>query len=806
MSSVVQDLEAALQAMQNTNPPGVSGTKINYITELSANNVQSESVIIQKLYTHFKKCPGTHKLGPLYVVDSIARRYLENARKNNQEVSASAPDGTYAAGVYRITNLLPMLMNDILRHAPPDENKDKIEKLYQIWERSATFPPEVLEDIKTKMMASPMFQEPKEPSTPEGTPPPSARQLYQQAVQADVPSAMPVPTPPASSTPSGVASMLQAIAAMAKHSNSTPTPAPVVANGSNNTSSVSSSIPAVNGGSLPAPMPVRSAPTVAPVSQNQSIPLGALPLSATSTPPNATSTPAPQAPISLYQPTQLQQPPVAPLYPNMSIPQPGQLSGQQAPQQPTGQPAVPTAEQLALLQLVIQQPLLANAPGVAPVLQGILAMMQNAGVQQPTPAPIPTTTPTTTPTQPQLPLGFPQFWPQQPFQPQNPYQQPPHPISIDNKSASNNPRTYSPPPRSPPRSSRPPYQRGRSRSRSPDRFDAHDSVPRSPPSFRRRSPVYGEYDGNNSSDISGAHRGGHGARGGKTARGGQRVSGDLSPPGGAGSPDGPFPKVQRTLEWDESLGAGNIRVLSRTLFVGGVNCSESDLRALFSKYGAVQSCIVNHDKRHAFVKMLTRDDAVRARNGMELYKTDNMTLRTRWGVGFGPRDCSDYNTGISVIPIDRLTEADQRWMVSAEYGGTGGTPLQGGMIVEEPDIEIGQGVSSKAISKRFPTDAGGQKGPHSDFPHSRNPHSHRGSRGGTRGGKKFQPQNQYQQPQQQMDPRASGGQQQGQSEASGGAPPPTPGFGAGFPFFMPGMGMGGFAGYGGAQQPPPGGQ
>jgi hypothetical protein len=34
-------------------------------------------------------------------------------------------------------------------------------------------------------------------------------------------------------------------------------------------------------------------------------------------------------------------------------------------------------------------------------------------------------------------------------------------------------------------------------------------------------------------------------------------------------------------------------------------------------------------------------------------------------------------------------------MVSAEYGGTGGKPLTGGMCVEEPDIEIGQGVSSK---------------------------------------------------------------------------------------------------------------
>ncbi len=34
-------------------------------------------------------------------------------------------------------------------------------------------------------------------------------------------------------------------------------------------------------------------------------------------------------------------------------------------------------------------------------------------------------------------------------------------------------------------------------------------------------------------------------------------------------------------------------------------------------------------------------------------------------------------------------------MLTAEYGGTGGKDLVGGMIVEEPDIEIGAGVSSK---------------------------------------------------------------------------------------------------------------
>lgn len=72
--------------------------------------------------------------------------------------------------------------------------------------------------------------------------------------------------------------------------------------------------------------------------------------------------------------------------------------------------------------------------------------------------------------------------------------------------------------------------------------------------------------------------------------------------------------------------------------------------------------------------------------------------QTRWGVGFGPRDCSDYQTGISIIPIDRLTDADRKWMLTAEYGGTGGKEIEPGMIAEEPDIEIGAGVSSKGKS------------------------------------------------------------------------------------------------------------
>lgn len=125
------------------------------------------------------------------------------------------------------------------------------------------------------------------------------------------------------------------------------------------------------------------------------------------------------------------------------------------------------------------------------------------------------------------------------------------------------------------------------------------------------------------------------------------------------------------------------------------------------------------DKRHAFVKMISRKDAQQARDGMERYKSPDMQLRvswsspydphrvqlivfdqTRWGVGFGPRDCSDYSTGISIVPIARLTDADCKWMLTAEYGGSGGKPIESGMVVEEPDIEIGAGVSSKGTCSR----------------------------------------------------------------------------------------------------------
>lgn len=170
----------------------------------------------------------------------------------------------------------------------------------------------------------------------------------------------------------------------------------------------------------------------------------------------------------------------------------------------------------------------------------------------------------------------------------------------------------------------------------------------------------------------------------------------------------------RNTSFDNQLPANTIKVLSRTLFIGGVNrnTDELSLANIFRPYGEVQSVILNIPKKHAFVKVYSRAEAI---NVMTNFKGSDYNLRLRWGVGFGPRDCCDYQHGISVIPISRLTDADQRWITSAEWGGTGGAPIVPGLVIDEPDIEIGNGVSSKAISKKMPTD-GSRNGPRSTKP------------------------------------------------------------------------------------------
>lgn len=158
--------------------------------------------------------------------------------------------------------------------------------------------------------------------------------------------------------------------------------------------------------------------------------------------------------------------------------------------------------------------------------------------------------------------------------------------------------------------------RHRDRSRSPD-YGRRQSPRRSPPQ-RRNSPTYGSYDPNAGTDGSGANdrnRGRGRNRGGRNDRNEYRQrTPPPQRPSAVGNAPGPSSKF---IEWDRSLPRDHIRVLSRTLFVGGASGTESEIRSIFSQYGQVQSCIVNQEKRHAFVKMLTRPDALAAKAGMD---------------------------------------------------------------------------------------------------------------------------------------------------------------------------------------------
>ncbi|KEZ41852.1 hypothetical protein SAPIO_CDS6659 [Scedosporium apiospermum] len=625
--SAVAELEAGLTAMLQFKPPGVSTSRIKSLTDLCQKNIKDESLIVQKFYTHFKKAPGTHKLGVLYLIDSVVRKWVEQAKQNNQEISSTAQDGTFAAGVFRVTEIVPALMDNIIQSAPADQ-KDRIKKLVDIWERAQTFPPGYIAKFRRQLADGGATVS----TTPPGSPPPGLP--GSAPVPTQRPGAQPTaaPVPAAQPAPSG-ANIMEVLANIAKQSAVNPpkpTGTPPVA--------PSTSTPPAQVGAYG--LPPTTTPTVVGYPQVQQ-PLAAAPAVPTTMP----GFPA-QYLAGLTSAQNLGIPALgAPAaYPAAAIP-PAPAPAPPAPAAPAG--AALSVDQVMLINTLINQ-------GLKPEqISAILAAMSGTS---------------TAPAAPAMPAFA---------QPQNGGWGPSGHGGHDHAPAGDR-RGY----------------RSRSRSKSPDRWGGGRDSRGGYDRHNRRSSSR-ERGGRDRGDYR--HRSPMGRR--------ERSPGDR-----------PHEKPQKWVEMDHNLRPGHIKVLSRTLFVGGVTCSQAELHDLFSRVGHVQSVIINKEKRHAFVKMLTREYAIEAKNSMGEYKSGGLALRTRWGVGFGPRDCCDYETGISVIPIARLTEADRKWLLTAEYGGTGGAPIETGICVEEPDIEIGAGVSSKAISRRVQTDKGGAHGPKSTRP------------------------------------------------------------------------------------------
>ncbi|KAL1601600.1 hypothetical protein SLS60_006515 [Paraconiothyrium brasiliense] len=661
--AAMEELDTLLQSLQALKPPGVTATKIKEITQKSVDNVQSDVLIVQRIAQQFKNSPATHKLGVLYVVDSVVRQWLDRAKKTGQAVSRSAAPGTFASGVQKITDILPLLMTD-LSHSAPDSQKEKILKLVEIWERGQTFPKDMLAGFKQQFSSAKTNT-----FTPTGSPSKNLQASHHTNVLTNPP---PVAAPaPAAVVPPQDPSALLAVLAGLGPQQSNPTN----------------------------PMSVAAPPM--PFPQNAAFP----------PPPPGFAPPPPPAPV------------VNNIQPNGNAVQPSGVT-----------------EMAGQILQAMQAGTISQEQGLQ--VLNMLAAAQNGGLTVP-------------PSQPVASLQAPQV--------QNGAQ----PDRFDQNGS-----------------------RLRDRSRSPD-FNRRRQSPRRSPPARRDSPTYGVYDPNAGSDGNAVNRQDRGDRGRGRGRnrGGRNDHNEYrqrTPPPRRGSGGDNSKAYQngspKFIDWDRTLPRDHIKVYSRTLFIGGATGTESDIRSIFSQFGKVQSCIVNQDKRHAFVKMLTRPDALAAKAGMDSTQDPNALSKarqTRWGVGFGPRDCSDYNTGISVIPISRLTDADRKWVLTAEYGGTGGVPLEEGMVIEEPDIEIGAGVSSKgknpldlsntctAISRRVPPEGGRGRG---------------GFKGG-RGGGASEDNNRFRRAEQRpathdtrhISPRA---------EQGVAVPPSVPGFGFQLPFQM----------------------
>lgn len=139
---------------------------------------------------------------------------------------------------------------------------------------------------------------------------------------------------------------------------------------------------------------------------------------------------------------------------------------------------------------------------------------------------------------------------------------------------------------------------------------------------------------------------------------------------------------------DATCPLNSVRVMSRTLFIGGVSNRDTkrDLVNKLKPYGEIQTCFLNGKKGHGFVKAYSRAEAENIIKTFNILSAqDPHELRVRWALGFGPRAYFNFDTGISTIPLYVITDAEKEWAKTSEWGGTNGKDMISGLLFEEPD-------------------------------------------------------------------------------------------------------------------------
>jgi protein NRD1 len=80
----------------------------------------------------------------------VVREWVKRAKQSGQAVSKNEAQETYASGAHTMQDVLPAMMHDLIQSAPKTQ-EGKISKLLDIWERSQTFPQEMLAGFKQEL-------------------------------------------------------------------------------------------------------------------------------------------------------------------------------------------------------------------------------------------------------------------------------------------------------------------------------------------------------------------------------------------------------------------------------------------------------------------------------------------------------------------------------------------------------------------------------------------------------------------------------------------------------------------------------
>ncbi|PRT52691.1 Protein NRD1 [Wickerhamiella sorbophila] len=239
----MEEFSQLLDELLHQRAPGVSGSRIKRLAAIAYEHPELESAVVQKLYSHIKKTPTSHKLGALYAVEAVARAYKDNSKDPNKGIQ-------FTDGLKNLSDVLQPIFDSLAVRQQSSDASEKMRKVLDLWTRAETFDVGMIDAIRDKHFTS---------TTPPGSPPATWAGLPAEILHG------PELKLPKAEPKADAASILETLANLAKTKESVASPVPQQAALAQSASATTSGEPSLlatllaqTSKSTPAPQPKSS--------------------------------------------------------------------------------------------------------------------------------------------------------------------------------------------------------------------------------------------------------------------------------------------------------------------------------------------------------------------------------------------------------------------------------------------------------------------------------------------------------------------------------------------------------------------